>query len=206
MRGIFIDIETNGLDPDINSPLEVCVSLYDLHTMMCIEEYTSFIRCTRRQWHWGSDPKALAVNGIQFFEVQNAPDIDVVCECLADFFLSNDVHKGNSIFICQNPSFDRSFFNQIVPVETQQELELPYHWLDLASMYWARSIDVNKPVNGHNFPSLIRLSKDAIASYYGLPIEGKPHRAKNGVHHLIECYKAMMYNDPSSRKTNNEET
>lgn len=194
MKGIFLDIETNGLHPDNNSPLEICVSIYDLHGMLCIEEYSSLIHCSERQWVLGSDPKALAINGITYEEVKDAKTHNEVCEDLTEMFLSNEIHKRNAAFICQNPSFDRCFFNQIMPIETQQELELPYHWLDLASMYFARSIDVEKPVNGHNLPHLIRLSKDAIATYLGVPVEVKPHRATNGVHHLIECYTALMYN------------
>ena len=197
MKGIFLDIETNGLDSDINSPLEVCVSIYDLHGMKCITEYHTMIQCSERTWGFSSDPRALKINGITYEEVKNGKPVYEVCADLTELFLSHEIDKTNAVFICQNPSFDRSFFNQIMPVEVQQELELPYHWLDLASMYWARSIDVEKPVNGHNLPGLIRLSKDAIASYLGLPIEEKPHRANNGVHHLIECYTALMYNRSS---------
>jgi DNA polymerase-3 subunit epsilon/oligoribonuclease len=164
--------------------------------MLCIEEYSSLINCSERQYVLASDPKALAVNGITLEEVVNAKMHNEVCEDLTDMFLANDIHKSNAVFICQNPSFDRIFFNQIMPVETQEELELPYHWLDLASMYFARSLNVENPVNGHNLPHLIRLSKDSIASYLGIPPEKKPHRATNGVHHLIECYTALMYNRP----------
>lgn len=194
MKGIFIDIETNGLDSYNNVPLEICVSIYELHNMVCITEYQSMLFCSERTWIMDSDPKALLINGITFEEVKDAKTYNEVCEDLTEIFLSHEIDKTNSVFICQNPSFDRGFFNHIMPVDIQQELELPYHWLDLASMYWARTIDVNKPVNGHNLPGLVRLSKDAIASYLGIPFEIKPHRATNGVHHLIECYQALMYN------------
>ena len=194
MKGIFLDIETNGLYPDNNSPLEICVSIYDLHGMLCIAEYSSLINCSERQFILASDPKALAINGITLDEVVNAKMHNEVCGDLVELFLTHEIDKRNAAFICQNPSFDRIFFNQIMPIEIQEELELPYHWLDLASMYFARSINVEKPVNGHNLPHLIRLSKDAIANYLGIPPEKKPHRATNGVHHLIECYRALMYN------------
>jgi DNA polymerase-3 subunit epsilon/oligoribonuclease len=36
------------------------------------------------------------------------------------------------------------------------------------------------------------LSKDAIAARLGLPPEEKPHRALNGVAHLLACYRHFM--------------
>ena len=198
MKGIFIDIETNGLDSDIHSPLELCISIYDLHTMMCITEYSSLIQCSPKCYLYESDPKALLVNGITLDEVKDAKTSYDVCEDLEECFLCYEIDKTNSVFICQNPSFDRSFFNQIMPLEVQHDLELPYHWLDLASMYWARTIDVTNPVNGHNLEGIVSLSKDNIARNLGLPMESKPHRAVNGVHHLIECYRALMYNRTSN--------
>ena len=66
-----------------------------------------------------------------------------------------------------------------MPVETQQELELPYHWLDLASMYWAKILTPQE-VNGrviryHPSIHIPPLSKDAIAHGLGIPPEEKPH-------------------------------
>ena len=192
MKCIFLDIETSGLDWDINLPLEIGLCIYDLHSMVCICEYSSFIYYSERQWVLGSDQKALEINGITYEEVSKGKTHNEVCEDLTELFLSHEIHKTNAVFICQNPSFDRGFFPKIMPVETQHELELPYHWLDLASMYWALRIDPKKEVNGHNLPKIIPLSKDAIASYLGIPSEEKPHRALNGVHHLISCYRQLF--------------
>lgn len=196
MKGIFLDIETDGLDPDMHQALEVGVSIYELHTMTCICEYSSFIRCSERHWTFGSDPRAFAINGITFEDVKDAKEASEVCSDLAELFLSHEIDKTNSVFICQNPSFDRGFFPQIMPVETQYELELPYHWLDLASMYWIKML-VPQKVNGciiTYHPNIRRppMSKDAIAYGLGIPPEEKPHRAINGVNHLIACYKALI--------------
>lgn len=189
MKAIFLDIETDGLDPDMHQALEVGVSIYDLHTMTCLIEYSSFLRCSERHWAFGSDPRALAINGITFEYVKDAKEASDVCSDLAELFLAHEIDKTNSVFICQNPSFDRGFFPQIMPVETQHELELPYHWLDLASMFWSRIVDTNRD---HVMKSSIPFSKDAIAEYLGIPKEEKPHRAINGVRHLISCYRALF--------------
>lgn len=198
VRGIFLDIETNGLDCDIHRSLEICVNIYDLHNMLCIGEYSSMIHCSEFEWDNECDSKALEINGITYKDVEHAKMHREVCEDLVELFLSLEIDKTNSVFICQNPSFDRGFFNHIIPIEIQKELDLPYHWLDVASMYFIKNL-VPQKINGrtvtyHPNIRLIPCSKDAIASFYGLPIEGKPHRATNGVHHLIECYKAILYN------------
>ena len=192
MKAIFLDIETDGLDPDIHLALEIAVVGVDLHNMSCMFEYSSFIHCSENHWDMHSDPEALKYNGITFNDVKDAKRPHQVSGDLVELFLSYELDKTNSIFICQNPSFDRAFFPQIMSHETQRELDLPYHWLDLASMYWAKSVNPKKPVNGHNSPRTVPMSKDAIAKYLGLPSEEKPHKALNGVKHLIDCYKAIF--------------
>lgn len=192
MKAIFLDLETNGLDYAAHNVLEVGVVLYNLHDMTCIHEYNSFVKCSERQFLFGSDPESLAFNGITFSDVSSGKDCSEICEDLTELFLTYEIDRTNAIFICQNPSFDRPFFDQIMSVEVQKELDLPYHWLDLASMYWAKSVDLSKPVNGHNLEPPISLSKDNIAYALRIPKEAKPHRALQGVKHLIKCYKAIM--------------
>lgn len=189
MKAIFLDIETDGLDPDMHVALEIGVSIYDLHKMTCITEYSSLIRCSERQRVFDSDPEALKINGITYEELKEAKEASVVCGDLTELFLTHELDKTNSVFICQNPSFDRGFFPQIMPVDTQHELELPYHWLDLASMFWSRIVDTNRD---HIMETPIPLSKDSIATYLGIPKEEKPHRALNGVRHLISCYRQLF--------------
>ncbi len=192
MRAVFLDIETDGLDPDMHVALEIGLSIYDLHHMKCLCEYSSFIHCSERQWVLGSDPSALKINGITFDDVRNAKSSSDICADLCELFLTHEIHKSSSVFICQNPSFDRGFFPQIMSLQTQQELELPYHWLDLSSMYWGRRVDPTKECSGHSIKNTIPLSKDSIAGYLNIPTEEKPHRAINGVRHLISCYRALF--------------
>src|SRR5262249_43527499 len=101
------------------------------------------------------------------------------------------IERGRAVFICQNPAFDRGFFTQLVDIYTQDRLHWPYHWLDLASMYWA-SIEQKCLQQQAPFPERINLSKNEIARAYNLPPEVEPHRALNGVHHLIACYQAVL--------------
>ncbi len=79
--------------------------------------------------------------------------------------------------------FDRAFFIQLVHVELQRAMHWPYHWLDLASMYFALYPDIKKEAD---------LSKNQIAKALNLPVEREPHRAMNGVNHLMECFGALF--------------
>jgi oligoribonuclease len=44
---------------------------------------------------------------------------------------------------------------------------------------------------GKKLPNAINLSKNAIGKRFGIPEESQPHRAMNGVEHLIRCYQAV---------------
>ena len=106
-------------------------------------------------------------------------------------FDKHDIKRGEAVFICQNPSFDRIFFSQLIDVDTQEKLLWPYHWLDLASMYWAEAI--RKAKGGEEkYPWMTGCSKDKIATALELPKEVKPHRAMNGVNHLLLCYESVV--------------
>ena len=91
------------------------------------------------------------------------------------------IKRGDAAFICQNPSFDRAFFCQLIDSDKQELLNWPYHWLDLASMYWATSLKQGR------LPWETGFSKDRIAAVYQIGPEKKPHRAINGVDHLLSC-------------------
>lgn len=186
MKAIFMDIETDGLDPDMHVALEIAISCIDLHKAESVFEYESFIRCSEREWNFGADQEALRINGIRWEDVKDAKQSSEICGELTDLFIAHGIDKFNSVFICQNPSFDRPFFAQIMPLETQHELNLPYHWLDLASMYWV--------LHYNRFdPELLSLRKDSIAMKLGIPPEEKPHRAMQGVKHLMQCYAGLKY-------------
>jgi DNA polymerase-3 subunit epsilon/oligoribonuclease len=111
--------------------------------------------------------------------------------CGGSLVQRNKVHRKTAVFICQNPSFDRIFFSQLISPEIQEKFNWPYYWLDFASMYWAEAIRVGKQKE-EKLPWNTGFSKDKIASEYNLPPETNPHRAMNGVDHLLLCYKHVI--------------
>jgi DNA polymerase-3 subunit epsilon/oligoribonuclease len=190
MLGIFLDQETTGLDSYIHKVLEVACVVVNLSTGQKLASFQSVVKQSEKSWQ-ECDRAALLVNGFSWDEVQEGrPQEDVGKEIMA-LFQNLNVTRGKAVFICQNPSFDRAFFSHLVDTYTQEKLNWPYHWLDLASMYWALEIEKTKALEAH-LPDEVWLSKDHIASSFGLPKESKPHRAMQGVEHLILCYSHVV--------------
>ncbi len=190
MLGIFLDSETNGLNAKKHRIIEIAFKIIDARSGELKEQFESRIKASFEEWE-KSDPASLQVNGFTWAEVSEAPTPKSVSEEIIKLFNQNEIKRGEAVFICQNPSFDRIFFSQLIDADTQEQLLWPYHWLDLASMYWAEAIRKTKSGEG-KYPWLTGCSKDKIATALELPKEQKPHRAMNGVNHLLLCYESVV--------------
>jgi oligoribonuclease len=188
VRGVFLDLETNGLDPWVHVPVEAAMRIVDLETGERLASYTAMVQCSHEEW-LRSDPESLRVNRLSWEDLDSQPSAQEVGRNLSELFARFRIRRGEAVFVCQNPSFDRAFFSRFIPV-TEQELQgLPYHWLDLASMYWAKVVEARQ--RGEH-PIFTGFSKDRIAQALGLPPEEQPHRALNGVDHLLICYERVV--------------
>lgn len=186
MLAIFLDIETSGLDPLRHSPIDIAFKVIDTSTGELKAIYQSIIKLNEDNWE-KRDPESMKINGYTWDKIQEGKDLSVVSIEILQLFKSLEIKRGEAVFICQNPAFDRGFFNHIIPVYTQEKLNWPYHWLDFASMYWAIIIQ-----NQGTFPKKTSLSKNSIGEQYNIPEEVRPHLAINGVNHLIRCYAAVL--------------
>lgn len=190
MLGVFLDSETNGLNPQIHKIVDIAFIIVDLCSGAVKSKYQTIVGQELKDWE-KSDRESLKINGFSWDEVSHGKTPKQAAQEIIDCFAKYGIRRKQAVFICQNPSFDRVFFSQLIDPNTQESLKLPYHWLDLASMQWAlmmkKAIEKNGPL-----PWESGLSKDMIASYYKIPPEEKPHRAMNGVTHLLECYKAVV--------------
>lgn len=191
MLAIFLDTETNGLNFFKHRTLEIAFKILDLRSDLVMAQYESVVYQTPEDWAI-SDPDSLKVNGFSYEDVLKGKKSQIVSQEIIDLFMKLEIRRKEAVFICQNPSFDRAFFSQLINPDIQEKLQWPYYWLDLASMYWNASF--KKGV----FPWKTGFSKDNIALAYGLPLEAKPHRAMNGVNHLMLCYHAVVA--PNSSK------
>ena len=190
MIGVFLDTETNGLNSQIHRVVEIAFKIVDLSTGELKEEYQTLVAQPIEVWE-KSDQGSLRVNGFKWDEVSKGKPPRHVSQTIIDIFTQFKIRRKKAVFICQNPSFDRVFFSQLIDADTQELLSWPYHWLDLASMYWAIMLHKKRETQGP-LPWETGVSKDLIASQYKLPKEAKPHRAMNGVNHLILCYEAVV--------------
>ncbi len=190
MLGIFLDTETNGLNPLKHHILEIAFKIVDVYSGEVKAEFQSVIAVTPEEWQKG-DPESLKINGFTWEGVQKGISAKEAGQNIQKLFSQMGIKRGEAVFICQNPSFDRAFFCELINPDLQESLLWPYHWLDLASMYWAKSIEKGK-TNPQCFPWLTGVSKDKIATASSLPGEGKPHRAMQGVDHLLLCYKTVV--------------
>ncbi|NGX50291.1 MAG: Ribonuclease T [Chlamydiae bacterium] len=186
MLGIFLDTETNGLNATKHRLIEIACKIVDVQTGTLKDQYEAVVFVSFEEWK-KSDPESLKVNGFSWADVKDGKKLSVIAEEIKASFKSCGIQRNEAVFICQNPSFDRVFFTQVIDADMQEQLNWPYHWLDLASMYWMRCI-----LDGAPNPWETGVSKNKIAAVYNLPPEAHPHKAMHGVDHLIDCYKAVV--------------
>lgn len=199
MLGIFLDLETTGLDPFHHRVLDLACVLVDLVSGEEKACYQSLIRQPQNVWA-EQDPASQAIHGLTFESVEGGKSEEAVRKEILSLFTAFGVCRSSALFICQNPSFDRGFFAQIVDPYTQESLHWPYHWLDLASMYWVKKMEELRQ-REKKLVALPALSKNAIAAHFGLPPEPLPHAAINGVRHLLLCYSKTVGFFPSYDRT-----
>jgi len=189
MLSIFLDIETTGLDPLKHVAIDIAFEIYDT-TKGFLGFYQSLIKPSEQDWK-RADPSSLSINGYSFEECLKGKEKKQIAQEILALFASCKVERGNTVFICQNPAFDRMFFAQIIDFSLQEQQKLPYHWLDLGSMVWALSVQKGTDSREETL-AYIPLSKNAIAKAYGIPAEEEPHLAIGGVKHLVRCYKKVF--------------
>jgi len=190
MLGIFLDQETTGLDSTKHNVIEIAFIIVDLATGTYVQRYRTTICQSQTAWD-ARDPISVAINEFSYEEIKKGKSSTVVCDEIISIFTKCGIQRGQAVFICQNPSFDRAFFAQIVNTYLQERCKWPYHWLDLASMYWVRVVDETKS-SGKALDKKHSFSKDTIAKAYGIPDEKKPHKAMQGVEHLLACYETIV--------------
>ena len=180
---IFLDSETTGLDSNKHRVIEIAFKIYDSEKNRIVVSYEAVINQPASVLA-EADPRSMQINGFtEELILTGKSERAVSAEIINDFNRSG-IGGGSAVFICQNPSFDRIYFNQLVSVDMQTEFSWPYHWLDLASMFWVE--------RKGRFQKESEISKNAIAKSLGLGREPDPHRAMNGVTHLMECYQALF--------------
>lgn len=190
MLAIFLDTEATGLEVSRHHLIDLALKLIDVNSGREIGHYQSLVKISPTAWDL-RDPSSIEINGYTWQEVSQGKEPATIRQEIITLFQSCGISRGKAFFLCQNPSFDRAYFSQIINTYDQEKLKWPYHWLDFASMYWALS--VKKAIQEKKaLPEEVSLSKNVIAALWGLPEEIHPHKAINGVQHLIQCYSKIV--------------
>lgn len=190
MQAIFLDTETTGLDPFSHRLLEIAFKIVDIPSGCEKLTYQSIVKQPMTVWE-RRDPASICVNGFTWEKTQLGKEEGIVRDEIIQIFTDLQISRGSTVYICQNPAFDRNFFAQLIDIYAQEERNWPYHWLDFASMYWALFAKTCQET-GKLFPQEVILSKNTIAERNELPIEPTPHSALNGVDHLLLCYRKVV--------------
>lgn len=190
MLGIFLDTETTGLSSYKHALIEIAFKIVDLRTGQQLVAYESIVKQSWDTWN-KKDPNSIKINGFTWEQISLGKEPKQVGDEIIEILTAFHIQRGNAVFICQNPSFDRGFFNQVVDVYIQESLNWPYHWLDFASMFWVLYVKQLREA-GLLLPDTLSLSKNDIATLKGLPPESSPHRAIHGVDHLLLCYEKVV--------------
>lgn len=187
---IAIDTETTGLDPHQNAIVEIAMKIFDVSSGKLHDSYQSVIKLTDYDFTTASQ-RALEINGFTRKETdkKGKPKEQVINE-ICDFFLKNQVDRRNDAFLAWNATFDRGFFDALITSDLQSEKKIPYHWLDFPSMH--HGIERVKIATGKIASYCIPYRKDAVAKHYNLPPEEAPHRAMNGVDHMLLIYERVI--------------
>jgi DNA polymerase-3 subunit epsilon/oligoribonuclease len=184
--------------------LEIAFKVVDVTSGHEKLTYQTIVKQPLEVWE-KRDPASVEINGFTWDKVQLGKEEEIVRKEIIQIFTDLSIARGTTVYICQNPAFDRNFFAQLVDVYTQEQMQWPYHWLDFASMYWALQVKNHRETGGA-FPSDTGLSKNAIAQHYQLPSEISPHSALNGVDHLLLCYRTVVGFDKAKTVVNYQES
>ncbi|NGX46001.1 MAG: Oligoribonuclease, partial [Chlamydiae bacterium] len=113
MLGIFLDTETTGLNPNRCELLEIALKILDVTNGEMKIGYEAVIHMTEEQFE-KSDPTSLQVNGFTLEMVEKGEEKEKVAQEIMSLFKQQGVKRGEAVFICQNPSFDRAFFSKLI--------------------------------------------------------------------------------------------
>lgn len=179
---IFIDLETSGLNPLQHCILEIALVIVDVHTGQRIASYESVVKVDRVTFR-RSEEGALKCNGFTWKKIcDEGVNSDIIRQDIINLFCKHDITYRNSKFIACNCTFDKPFFTKFVGSQRM----FPSYWIDFPSVHFG--VMMNNGVD----PDDIQFAKDKIAVTHELPPEEKPHRAMNGVEHMLLLYENVV--------------
>ena len=121
MLGIFLDTETNGLNPFKHKVVEIAFQIRDLETGHLVDSYQTIVWQSYDEWQ-SSDLTSLQINGFNWEDVSLGISLQTVSEQIHECFAKNKIKRGAADFHLPKPPFLPSFFAQIIDPDLQERL------------------------------------------------------------------------------------
>lgn len=182
MIAVFLDVETTGLDYKRDKLIEVGLIVVDLDQNKVVNSYEAIVK---HEDLILENTTGHHINQISTEEMlKEGKKEELIAFEIEEILIEHAFFMHHGFFICQNPSFDFMFTRHLFACMKTSPRAWPYHWLDLASMYWVKI--------GHKSQFPVVLSKNNIARQLDIDSEAQPHRALGGALHLLDCYQEIM--------------
>jgi len=173
MKIAVTDIETTGLDADVNEILEIGLVVFDDTNFEILDTFEIKVKPEHPEIH---HPKAFEMNGYNEADWKDAVPLSVAMQTYQQKI-------DGTIFCAHNMNLDYSFIKKaFVRCGIEIERMFDRHQIDLFTVAWAK-IPHDRMEKWH-LPYICR--------YLGVPEEPKPHRGKNGATTAYEVYKKLM--------------
>src|SRR5437764_15263021 len=115
---VFLDTETTGIDPTKHRIIDISLKVVNPETFTTLSSYNSLISQPPEIWD-RADPQSIQFVGMTFEELKMGKPEEVVAQEIATILNGCRLKQHSGAFLCQNPSFDRAFFSQLISVQQQ---------------------------------------------------------------------------------------
>lgn len=170
----IVDVETTGLDPATAELIEIGAILVDRETGLSLGTLETKIAPTSIET---AEPQALAVNGYNAAEWQNAPSLTDAMTKFAEF-------TRGATLMAYNVTFDYGFLREAFRKTGVQDT-MRYQRLDLLTLAWSK------------LPPSASYSLKNVCIALGLEPEPAVHRGINGAMKAFEVYQALTATEPT---------
>jgi DNA polymerase III alpha subunit (gram-positive type) len=171
MKIAITDVETTGLDSDINEIIEIGLVIFDDQTFEILDTLDVKVKPEHPEIF---DPGAKQINGYDEKDWQEAMSLEQAIKIYAD-------KTAGTMFCAHNMVFDHTFITKALN-KFNLVNNFDWHMVDIFTLAWAK-IPHDK---------MTKWSLKTICEYLEIPPEPTVHRGINGAMVEFEVYKKLM--------------